>query len=851
MFGFTKRPLLLIAWKNLKTYPVRIFLTTSSIILGVSVIIAANIFSESNKNAFDNLFSGVFEGIDLVVQPIQEDFAQGFGDDGGQGPISFEFRKISDKKINEIKSINGVKDAWGDVIGFAQFIKLGPRRDCHTYSPECERETILIQNGFAPTFGAAWDTSPYASQWEIIDGQPPTNNKEVVMDSTTAEGNGFSVGDRVTVLAGAIPATFTIVGIAEFANTGSPGGASFALFDFRTAQVLLDSIGEVDFINVVVDENADINQVRSAISNIDSQGLEVIDAQEAAAEQADSIKQGLDFFNTILNVFAGIAIFVGAFIIQNTFRILLLQRTKELSLLRALGTSKRQIYRLVVSESLYMAVIGSGKYFDFGLPEGPLVLTPSAAVTGIIIGVVVTIFSSLLPARKASQVSPLEAIRDSQSTPKRKSLFIRLIVGSSVSLSGLGILFGVLYSFFRVPSLSVLQQVGLGASIIFIGISVITPSITKPFVTTFDKIYNTIFGITASTASALMIGLTLISLANVLTTSFKAQAEKVVKEVVLADYQVSAAQIFASPGIPTGLSQELIELEEVTELSRTRATVVGYNNRPLILGAVDKEVFDLIKTVDIAGSREDFYEQDAIGVLKFKADNDNISLNDRVTLTIPEVGKKEFIVKYIFDWTTQPPAEFFLLLDNHEFFSNESLDTELYFNVINKDEATKNKLDDIVDHYPGVTLRDQDALIEEANSQIQLLLNVIYGFLSISIFVALFGITNTLSLSVYERTREIGLMRAIGTLRKQIRNMVFIESSIISVFGAILGTGLGIFFAWSLIQALEDQGFTEFVVSTQQTILWIGIAILSGVIAAIIPAIRASRQNILEAISYE
>ena len=220
-------------------------------------------------------------------------------------------------------------------------------------------------------------------------------------------------------------------------------------------------------------------------------------------------------------------------------------------------------------------------------------------------------------------------------------------------------------------------------------------------------------------------------------------------------------------------------------------------------------------------------------------------------MTIPEVGKKEFVVRYIFDWTTQPPAEFFLLLENHEFFSNESLDTELYFNVINKDEATKNKLDDIVDHYPGVTLRDQDALIEEANSQIQLLLNVIYGFLSISIFVALFGITNTLSLSVFERTREIGLMRAIGTLRKQIRNMVFIESSIIAIFGALLGTGLGIFFAWSLIQALEDQGFTEFAVSTQQTLLWIGIAIFSGILAAIIPAIRASRQNILEAISYE
>ena len=163
----------------------------------------------------------------------------------------------------------------------------------------------------------------------------------------------------------------------------------------------------------------------------------------------------------------------------------------------------------------------------------------------------------------------------------------------------------------------------------------------------------------------------------------------------------------------------------------------------------------------------------------------------------------------------------------------------------------RQKLDQIVSDYPGAKLRDQDGLVEEANTQIQQLLNVIYGFLSISIFVALFGITNTLSLSVYERTREIGLMRAIGTYRKQIRRMIFIESSIISIFGAVLGTGLGIFFAWSLIQALSDEGFDTFAISTSQTFIWIGIAIIAGIIAAIIPAIKASRQNILEAISYE
>ena len=883
MFGFTKRPLFLIAWKNLKTYPVRIFLTTSSIILGVAVIIASNIFSESNKSAFDNLFTGIYEGVDLVVQPIQEDFAQGFSGDGGQGPISFEVKKIPDERIQEIQNLPSVKAAWGEVLGFAQYIKFGPRKDCHSFVKECPRETILIQNGFAPTFGAAWDSNSYAQQWSLVEGSPPTNIKEVVMDVLTAENHGFTVGDKVTVLAGATPATFTISGIAEFANVGSPGGATFALFEFKTAQKLLDSRGEVDLINVVIENNYDINDVKNQITNLDSENLNVINAQEAAAEQADSIKQGLDFFNTILNVFAGIAIFVGAFIIQNTFRILLLQRTKELSLLRALGTSKRQIYRLVISESLFMSVIGSAlgiglgiglavavkaglQYFEFGLPDGPLVLTSEAALIGLAIGITVTILSSLLPARKASQVSPMEAIRDSVSTPKAKSLFLRLLFGSLISAIGFGMLFGVLFEFLDVPTLSALQQVGFGAGIIFIGISVITPSITKPFVFLFEKIYNLVFGIlgklatenskrtprrTASTASALMIGLTLISLANVITTSFKAQAETLISEVILADYQVSAANVFASPGIPTGLSEELLELDEVTKLSRTRATVVGYNERPLILGAVDETVFDLVKTDDIEGSRENFLNENAIGVLRPTAEREELSVGDEVSLIIPEEGERIFTVSYIFDWTTQPPAEFFVLLENNSFFTEESLDTELYFNVSEKTPELEERINAIVAGYPGVEIRDEDGLVEEANNQIQLLLNVIYGFLSISIFVALFGITNTLSLSVYERTREIGLMRAIGTYRKQIRRMIFIESSIISIFGAALGTGLGIFFAWSLIQTLADEGFTVFSVSIQQTFLWIGIAIIAGVIAAILPAIRASRQNILDAISYE
>ena len=871
MRGYTKRPLLLIAWRNLKTYPVRILLTTSSVILGVAVIIASNIFSESNKSAFDNLFSGVYEGVDLVVSPIRDLPFEQTGGSGGQGPIQFEVEKIADGKIAEIENIPGVKAAWGDVLGFAQYVKV------------IDGDTVLISNGFAPTFGAAWDTSPYANQWEIISGRPPVNNKELVMDRVTAGTHSFNLGDKVTVLAGAIPATFRIVGIAQFSDVGSPGGATFALFEFRTAQQLLDSKGTVDLINVVIELNADIEEVRLNIERLDPENLNVIDAQEAAAEQADTIKQGLDFFNTILNIFAGIAIFVGAFIIQNTFRILIFQRTKELALLRALGTSRKQIYRLVLSESIFMSVIGSGlgiglgiglsvlvkeglKRFNFGLPEGPLVLTPSAAITGALVGITVTILSSLLPAMRASKVSPMEAIRESLSQPKKKSLFQRLVIGLLFTSLGFSIMFGSLFNFLEISGLSSLRQVGVGAAIIFIGIAILAPSFSKPFISIFQFSYIFFFKIlgklsienskrtprrTAATASALMIGLTLITLANVMTTSFKAQSESLIKGVVLADYQISAAQVFFSPGIPAGLGEELLGLEEVTDLGRVRATVVGFEESPILIGGVDEAIFKLIKTIDIKGNIENFREPNTLGVLKQRAERSSWSIGDSITLYIPGKGEIDFEIGYIFDWTTPPPAELFLLLDNYDFLTNASLDTEIYLNVKERSDATYNKIESIVKEYPGVAFRDQDGLIEEANTQIQTLLNVIYGFLSISVFVALIGITNTLSLAVYERTREIGLMRAIGTLRSQIRRMIFLESSIIAIFGAVLGTSLGILFAWSLIKAIEEQGFETFVVSIPQTLQWIGISILAGIFAAIIPAIRASRQNILQAISYE
>ena len=608
------------------------------------------------------------------------------------------------KKIEEINKIPGVKSAWGDVLGFAQYVKV------------VDGETVLISNGFAPTFGAAWDTSPYASQWELLSGRPPVNNKELVMDKVTAENNEFNIGDKVTVLAGAIPATFKIVGIAQFSEVGSPGGATFALFEFRTAQKLLDSEGVVDLINVVIELNADIEEVRLNIESLDPGNLSVIDAQEAAAEQANNIKQGLDFFNTILNVFAGIAIFVGAFIIQNTFRILIFQRTKELALLRALGTSRRQVYRLVLSESLFMSIIGSGlgiglgiglavlvkeglNRFNFGLPEGPLVLTPSAAIIGAVVGVSVTVLSSLLPAIRASKVSPMEAIREGFSQPKKKSLVKRLLVGLLTTSLGFSLLFGTIFDFFEVPGLSSLRQVGIGAAITFVGIAILAPSFSKPFISIFHYIYIFFFKIlgklsienskrtprrTAATASALMIGLTLITLANVITTSFKAQSESLIKGVVLADYQISAAQVFVSPGVPAGLGEELLKLDEVTELGRVRATVAAFEDSPILLGGLDEAIFKLIKTKDISGDISKFREENTLGVLKQKAERDNLSIGDSLLLYIPEKGEINFEIGYIFDWTTPPPAELFLLLDNYDFLKNETLDTELYLNVKEK-----------------------------------------------------------------------------------------------------------------------------------------------------------------------
>ena len=430
------------------------------------------------------------------------------------------------------------------------------------------------------------------------------------------------------------------------------------------------------------------------------------------------------------------------------------KRTKELALLRALGTSRRQVYRLVLSESLFMSIIGSAlgiglgiglavlvkeglNRFNFGLPEGPLVLTPSAAIIGAVVGVSVTVLSSLLPAIRASKVSPMEAIREGFSQPKKKSLVKRLLVGLLTTSLGFTLLFGTIFDFFEVPGLSSLRQVGIGAAITFVGIAILAPSFSKPFISLFHYIYIFFFKIlgklsienskrtprrTAATASALMIGLTLITLANVITTSFKAQSESLIKGVVLADYQISAAQVFVSPGVPAGLGEELLKLEEVTELGRVRATVAAFEDSPILLGGVDEAIFNLIKTKDISGDINKFREENTLGVLKQKAERDNLSIGDSLTLYIPEEGEINFEIGYIFDWTTPPPAELFLLLDNYDFLKNETLDTEIYLNVKEKNDSTYNKIDSLVNEYPGVAFRDQDGLIEEANTQIQSLL---------------------------------------------------------------------------------------------------------------------------------
>jgi len=739
-----------------------------------------------------------------------------------------------------------------------------------------DSDGAVLGTSGAPQFGSNWDDDEDLTPFRLIDGRGPIAPGEVALDSVSAEKGGYAVGDTVSLVGPQGPLAAELVGVFRYGTSGNLAGATIAAFDTAYAQELLlggaDGYTEID---AVAAEGVGQDALAAGVRSVAGEGVTVRTGQEAADEATAQITEGLAFINIFLLVFAGIALFVGTFIILNTFSMLVAQRSRELALLRALGATRGQVVRSLVAESFGLGLVGAligigvGVGVAFGLqglfsaigaeiPTEGLVLLPRTVIVGIVIGVLVTVVAALAPAIRASRIPPMAALRDDIALPSR-SLHFRAVAGAILLALGLGVMTAGAAAGGGAGS----QLVGSGVVAALIGAIVLSPAIAGPLVRVlgfaFPRMFGTVGSLavqnaerqprrTAATASALMIGLALVSALTIFATSAKTSINQVIDRVVGAELLISspaqrpfaeqvAIDVAAAPGV---------ELVAPVKLAPAEVDGVG-----AVLVAADPQALGrMISLTFTAGSLADVGIQN-VAVDTQTATDTGLVVGDTVTVQLP-TGTATYTVAGLYE----PAGAFSGYVVDSRSLAAAGLDfgdSVVYVKAADGADLSQVQADvtEAVAAYPTVQVQSQAEFVQQITSGVDQLLLVMVMLLSLAILIAVLGIVNTLVLSVVERTREIGMLRAVGALRRQIRSMVVLEALVIAVFGAVVGLGLGVWFAVALQRTLVDQGIEVLDIPWAGLLAFLVLAGVVGVLAALWPAFRAGRLNVLEAISTE
>lgn len=849
--------MLRVTLKGIWAHKLRLSLTALAVVLGVGFIAGTFIYTDTIGKAFDGIFDDAFEGVDIVVSADSElQFGEGI--------------YLPEEEVLALAEVEGVDRLDPFLQGLGVVV--------------LDNEGEPIGGGGPPQFAFSFmETDADTGGFTLRDGDYPQGSDEVVIDATTVADSNFALGDSVSIVAPTGPATsYTLVGIAGFGEEDNLGGATSALFDLRTAQSILGREGQLTGASIQVTPGDDVDDIIARLEPSLPEGARAISGQTAAEEQAGEVQEGLAFFNTFLLSFGFIALFVGTFTIANTFRIIVTQRTRELALLRALGASARQVNRMVLIEAVIIGtvasvagiVVGLGlalllkvglEAFGLALPSASLTLQPRTIFVALIVGIGVTVISAVLPARRASRVAPMAALRTDLVAPPRKALTLRAIVGSTVTAFGLAVLFfGLFVSLEAGPPEIV--YVGVGAGITFIGVSLLSPLVARPAARVigwpFTKLYRVPGKLaqenairaprrTSATAAALMIGVTLVTLAAVMAASIRGAIDEIIGTGIEADVIIRSTSDFdPTASFTPELAARAAEDESVDEVSRQQTGFALFNETEAFVYGIEPNYRDFFppdssEGVLIPGPGE-------VVIEKGISEDNELPLGSDLVLAFEATGVQEFKVVGIATGDTWADV---IALSQEEWVENYEVesDTQVFVRAASgfTPEEVQANLTVLAEDVPTAQVQTFDELQSDVEAGINQLLNLITGLLALAVFIALIGVTNTMTLSVFERTREIGLLRAVGLSRKQTRRMVRSEASIIAVFGAVLGIIIGLFFAWAIIQALGEEGFDSFVIPFGTLALWILATGVLGVVFAIFPAWRASRLDVLEAIAHE
>lgn len=838
--------------RGMLAHKLRLALTTASIALGVAFLAGTFVLTDTMQLAFDQLFGKVSSGTDAVVR-TEAAYTQAEGAGTSRAPIPASV-------LQQVRKVDGVHAAEGEVSGYALLTDNAGR--------------AVLTNGGAPTMGYSMpaDTT-LRGDVKLLSGTAPSGPHQVAIDATSAHDHHISLGSTIKVLFRGPTQQFTVVGTVGFGGEKDLGGTTSAFFDPATAQKVLGSPGYFDAITVSAQPGVDQAQLVKRLQAAVPHGVEAVTGAAVAKESADAIKSDLKIVRYIFMVFAGIALFVGSFIIWNTFTMTVTQRSREIALLRAIGATRRQVSRSLLIEALLLgagasaAGIGLGvlvakalqllmDVVGFSLPSTSMQVEPRTIWLSLLVGTLVTVAAAFVPARRATKVLPVEALRDAvpgSGNPSKK----RAVAG--VLIEGLGVA-GMLSALYGDASMAVF---GLGLLAAVSGVIILLPVVARPLASLI-AVPLRLRGMsgelarqnamrnprrTASTAAALMIGLTLVVSMGVFASSLKASFGDVVGES-------TNAKLFVTPSSAQapGFSPEAIKaVKAVPGIDKVSATGWGqarFDGEASKYSAVDPATAADVLNLGLSSGSLAGLAGNGVVVSKSAAQAHGWKVGDVIRSEFAATGKRDLRVAGVYDTKGWIGDNFIISIATQTAAEGQQLTAAgLVTLSAGADVQTVRKAVEtaLADH-PDARVLDRKGYEKVATGFIDNLLTFVTVMLALAVLIALLGIVNTLVLSVFERTRELGLLRAVGMTRGQVRAMVRWESVVISLIGALAGAGLGIGLGMALSQALADQGVKAISIPGLQVSVYVVLAAVAGVLAAIGPARSAAKVDVLRAV---
>jgi putative ABC transport system permease protein len=841
--------------RSLLSHKLRLALTAIAIVLGVSFVAGTLIITDTINGIFGNIFSTADQGVAVVVQ--------GQVPPGGNS-FSSQRRPFAVTVLAPVQHVSGVKRAVGLIF----------RDGADLIGADGK---VVGGNQGPPHFGANWVDDTTLAPYHFHSGGPPRAADDVVIDATTATTGKISVGQAVfVVFNGGSKRPFTVSGVVGYGSANNLAGASILLFRLDTIQSAFDARGEYDAIDATGQPGVSATELRDRVAAAVPPGVEVATGAQVASQSTDAARSIINtFIGTPLLVFAIISLFVGSFLIVNTFTILVTQRTRELALLRALGATRRQVLVSVLVEAaltgLVMSAAGAlvgillakGLYavldtIGFGLPAGDLQLQVRTFIVAIALGTIVTLGAAILPARRATRVAPVAALREAEPEIAAVSRR-RIITGGVVTALGAGLLGLGLFG----STGQTLQLLGVGSLILFVGVAVLAPLLVQPVALVLGAPAAALRGVpgrlaqanarrsprrTASTAAALMIGVALVAGVDIIAESIKVSSQAAVAGSLPAQVIVSSNGTPLSTEVATAL-RRAPSLTDVAEV-RSADILVGSSSQSAF--AIDPAALGRTVNFDAATG-------DVGGALQsggFIVDTSAAATNGWVVgSTIPMLfSQSGKTVKLRLGATYRANALLSGITISLSTFNANVQHVKDFVVLANGAPGVaaapaEGAAVAALQTFPTATVQSRDQFEKAQEDQITLLQNVIFILLFLAIIIAFFGIVNTLALSIIERTRELGLLRAMGMTRRQMRSMVRWEAVIISLLGGVLGMVVGVGLGVAVVRALGDAGIGHLGVPAVQLGVCLVVALILGVLAAVVPAFRAGRLNMLRAIA--